>query len=304
MHRTMGRRKPMWKPNATCAISSPSPAVSVVIPTMGGASPRRRNLVRLLHGLLAHPLFQLQPASEIVINHGNRASWNARLELSQQVAACAVVCAAGGPVVAGAVVNVTQITHRDGPRAELFAASRFFAAAEARNEIVVSMDDDIMPFPSQFALLHSLVCSVRQEATLGAPPGLHGPQIRRCGVQGYGLPRAQEDQGDLFDGSLHRRPRPFPRASVSESKDSRIVLTNFAAVTRTLLRRVTSLFDPTYGVATLALRGDGEDVMFADAVRRLGGRFQAVVRHWRPERDRAAFPPSQRSSMSCGRMAT
>ena len=61
------------------------------------------------------------------------------------------------------------VRHLLGPRTELFAASRYFAAAEARNEIIVSMDDDVMSYPSQAALVEALQCSVRRELGLGWP---------------------------------------------------------------------------------------------------------------------------------------
>ena len=304
----MPKRRVRWEPNASaCILPSDGLPLSIVIPTVGGASQRRRNLARLLHTLLASPLLR-HPSSEVVINHGNQASWLDRAALTEQVAQCGTTCASGGPVVAGAVVNTSKLTHLDGPRAELFAASRFFAAAASRNEIVVSMDDDVMPFGSQLGLLGALVCSVHTELrTKGAPPGLHGSQVRHCGSGGYGLPQAQEDLGDLFDSSVvHRRARRPTRAELRQAAaaayaaaaaaattatatvtakatlpDDRVVLTNFAATTRTLMRRVTAIFDETYTDAVLALRGDGEDATFADAVRRLGGRFVAVDGHVR-----------------------
>ena len=50
----MPKRRVRWEPNATaCTLPSDGLPLSIVIPTVGGESQRRRNLARLLHTLLA-----------------------------------------------------------------------------------------------------------------------------------------------------------------------------------------------------------------------------------------------------------
>ena len=178
----------LWEPNvsATCeGLNSTGgpPPLSIVIPHMGGQ--RRSNLGHLIAFLLSQP-FMRHPSSEIVINHGCNLSWSERGSLddlsrrllaagpgrSGQKAAFAQTRKTPSSAAAAARVRAA-VTHLLGPRTELFAASRYFAAAEARNEVIVSMDDDIMPFASQADLVEALSCSVRRELLRGSPPALH-----------------------------------------------------------------------------------------------------------------------------------
>ena len=106
------------------------------------------------------------PSSEIVINHGCNRSWSERGLLDDLSRRLLTAGAARGaqeaeqkapsaqmkPTAASAAAAARvrgAVTHMLGPRTELYAASRYFAAAAARNEVLVSMDDDVMPYPSQ-----------------------------------------------------------------------------------------------------------------------------------------------------------
>jgi len=181
------------------------------------------------------------------------------------------------------------VRHLLGPRTELFAASRYFAAAEARNEIIVSMDDDVMSYPSQAALVEALQCSVRRELLRGSLPALHGSQVRFCGERGY---HDKKDRGERTSDLVGRRgPSPVHPPADAAAKDlsaphpDRIVLTNFAAISRSRLRAVTARFDETYTATMLATRGNGEDIALAKAV----ARSVIVSGHVRTVRDRKGY---------------
>ena len=136
---------------------------------------------------------------------------------------------------------------------DTFAASRFFAAAAvARFDVIVTIDDDVLPYSSQiFPLLSHLTCSVALEdgfpmynqSAMAAAPGLHGSQERYCDARGYQLADAR---------------RLTSRRKTRRRREWSIILTNFAAFSRTLARRLTSHFDELYGAMLTRARGNGE----------------------------------------------
>ena len=292
----------LWEPNASAVChglnnTEPSP-VSIVIPHMGG---RRHNNLGHLIAFLLSQRFMRHPSSEIVINHGCNLSWSERgmLDgLSRRLLTTGPGRGAQKPFAqmkqtaasAAAAARIRgAVTHMFGPRTELFAASRYFAAAEARNEVLVSMDDDVMPYPSQAALVEALQCSVRREVLRGSQPALHGSQVRFCGERGYEGRRPPDSSGDRR--SQHDLSAPHPDL---------VVLTNFAAMSRSRLRAVTARFDELYTPAMLATRGNGEDLSLAKAV----GRFVVVSGHVRTARYRkgystAAGHMAQRALLCC-----
>jgi len=154
-----------------------------------------------------------------------------------------------------------HLTHSLGPRPELFAASRFFAAARARNEVVVTLDDDILPYPSQITLVATLGCDVARELATGGrqKAAMYSPQERHCDAEGY----------SELAPKRGRRRRPA------------ILLTDFASFSRALTRRITEsgLFDARYAALMRATHGNGEDIAFSDAVRRAGGALVPMKRH-------------------------
>ena len=81
----------------------------------------------------------------------------------------------------------------------------------------------------------------------GSSPGVHGPTARYCGPTGYGTPMRVSMVGREI-----------------------IVLTNLAATSRELVGRFIKVLDQRYRPLMSQTRGDGEDIVFADAARRAG----------------------------------
>lgn len=81
----------------------------------------------------------------------------------------------------------------------------------------------------------------------GLSPGVHGPTARYCGPTGYGTPMRVSMVGREI-----------------------IVLTNLAASSRELVSRFLKVLDQHYRPLMRHTRGDGEDIVFADAARRAG----------------------------------
>ena len=112
--------------NATAPCDVRALAVSVVIPTISTPSRVSGALPPLLTALLASPTLR-HPSSEILLNHGTRASYEARGELRG-----AVTRKLGARAAWPRYCGLRQLRHIHGPRAELFAASRFFASTSRR----------------------------------------------------------------------------------------------------------------------------------------------------------------------------
>jgi|EP00900_Chrysochromulina_parva_P003837 hypothetical protein len=236
--------------NESCnALNSPNStpaAISVIVPTVGK---RSKNLWGLALMLLNSSAMSHE-ASELRISHASSASFEARNEMSAWLQKYGERSSS----LSRRLVHVDERTMD----ARIGVASRFFTALSARNEIIVQMDDDIMAYASTAQLVGLLSCSVQHELALGLPPGLHGPTTRYCGPRGYGKP--------IMDS-----PRNVQR---------NVVLTNMAAMARGLVNRVAPrLLD----LAPLLARthGNGEDLVFANAVRLLGGRFVETDGHFR-----------------------
>ena len=233
--------------------------ISVVIPTLSRADVLRYALPQLLLALLRSPELAHEH-SQIIINHGTLSSYRASAAIDVRIAE-----------LARRPVNMSKLTHSYGPRADAFSASRFFAAATvSRNEIVVTMDDDVMPYPDQIhPLLEGLACSVASEPGYPdypdgkPPPGLHGNQERYCDREGY----EQAPRTARVRARKQYRGRPLT------------LLTNYAAFSRTLARRLTAVWDAWYGALTARARGNGEDILFADGTRRLGGNLSVLQLH-------------------------
>jgi len=129
---------------------------------------------------------------------------------------------------------------------------RYLAAVHARNEVVVHVDDDAEPDAHNLNLMSRSFCSVHAETGFptysdGSPPGVYGPTARYCGPTGYGTPMRVSMVGREI-----------------------IVLTNLAATSRELVGRFIKVLDQRYRPLMSQTRGDGEDIVFADAARRAG----------------------------------
>ena len=118
-----------------------------------------------------------------------------------------------------------------------------------------------------------------------APQALHGSQVRFCGERGY-------------EG---KRPPASSDSDLAAPHPDLIVLTNFAALSRSRLRQVTArLFDERYTPTMLATRGNGEDIALAKAV----GRFVVVSGHVRTVRYKKGYSTAaahmpQRALLCC-----
>ena len=252
----------------TCLRTIP---VSVVIPTM--SSERTRWCLPWLIAELSQGPLLHNSKSEILISHGSNESFEMRDEISRRTIRelrwslarrlKVIDSHSDGVIATRKAFALSQISHLLGPSIEMYAAARYYAAAIAQNEVIISIDDDVLPYPSQMKLLLELACSVTREAgfpryaTNAPPPGLHGPQKRYCDLFGYTEP-----------------PRRRGRASVPREA---ILLTDFAAMSRTLVRRVTADFNESFGMLMRSEHGNGEDITFAHAVKRHGGNFTHVT---------------------------
>jgi len=251
----------------TCLRTIP---VSVVIPTM--SSERTRWCLPWLIAELSQGPLLHNSKSEILISHGSNESFMMRDEISRRTIRelqwslnrrlKVIDPHSDGIVATRKAFSLSQISHLLGPSVEMYAAARYYAAAIAQNEVIISIDDDVLPYPSQIKLLLELGCSVTREAGFPRyeanvpPPGLHGPQKRYCDLQGYTEPRG-------------RGRAPVPREG--------ILLTDFAAMSRTLVRRVVADFNESFGMLMRSEHGNGEDIAFAHAVKRHGGNFTYVT---------------------------
>eukprot|EP00310_Coccolithus_braarudii_P018113 CAMPEP_0183336486 /NCGR_PEP_ID=MMETSP0164_2-20130417/4446_1 /TAXON_ID=221442 /ORGANISM="Coccolithus pelagicus ssp braarudi, Strain PLY182g" /LENGTH=739 /DNA_ID=CAMNT_0025506011 /DNA_START=297 /DNA_END=2516 /DNA_ORIENTATION=+ len=275
--------------------------LSVVIPTMG--SPRRiANLARLIGYLLLSPAMR-HPKAEVVLNHGCARSYKNRHSLSklirQELPSAHLQERPGDlqNLSKSEHANVPKVTHMLGPREEMFVASRFFAMAAAHNEVVVSIDDDIMPFQSQSDLVAALHCSVRQEPGFptyyaqNASPGLYGPSIRHCTERGYRNPKGE---GELKKGS---------KSTCIDTEESLVILTNFAACSRHLASRFTEEFDAKWKDVMLRAHGNGEDLIFAIAAKAFGSRMHGVDGHVRTKGARSVDSFSKQTTHYYARRA-
>lgn len=262
---------------ATCShgpLRSPKCGLTLVMPTMG----RRQKIAELLFSLLLHPLMQ-RPTSEILLSHGSPHAWSLRDKVARDLEALyKAQSRVAGPWVVVAPTrlslvgraNLSKVRHLDGSleSARIGAAERYLAAGRAVNEVIIHVDDDVLPDGRNFQLISHMFCAVHAEpgfphyadgrssgmhgagpAAFHSVPGLHGPTTRYCGRLGYGAPSRALGDSDL------------------------ITLTNLAATPRAAVLRFLRVFDSRYRPLMALTRGDGEDIVFADAVRRAGGRM-------------------------------
>ena len=249
--------------NALISPNSTPAAISVIVPTVGK---RSKNLWGLALMLLNSSAMSHE-ASELRISHASSASFEARNEMSAWLQKHGERSSS----LSRRLVHVDERTMD----ARIGVASRFFTALSARNEIIVQMDDDIMAYASTAQLVGLLSCSVQHELALGLPPGLHGPTTRYCGPRGYGKPwlRGMSRTWSFQDGRITVTDSP-------RNVQLNVVLTNMAAMARGLVTRVAPrLLD--HAPLLARTHGNGEDLVFANAVRLLGGRFVETDGHFR-----------------------
>ena len=200
---------------AACCGSAP--AISVVIPSFA----RVHNVKRLLSALLQYPAMH-RNGSEILVAHGSRASLGARTELE---AATSAACENTGGCLQR-VRHLDLIELND----EMWVAERFYAGTLANNQVVVHLDDDLLPSRE---LLDKLALAVIREP--GFPnarkPGLYGPALRQCDGVGY---------ADPLNAGTHPGPSRALRTDV--------VLTNVAATSKLVNTRFVESFNSSWKV--------------------------------------------------------
>lgn len=160
--------------------------------------------------------------SEILVAHGSRASLDARTELE---AATSAACEETG-VCRQRVRHLDLVELND----EMWVAERFYAGTLANNQVVVHLDDDLLPSRE---LLDKLTLAVIKEP--GFPnaqrPGLYGPALRQCDGAGY---------ADPLNAGTHPGPDRALRTDV--------VLTNVAATSKLLNERFVESFNSSWKV--------------------------------------------------------
>ena len=250
---TLLRTRPRARPSTARPRSPPPPAfayvptttsaVSVVIPSYA----RPHNLPHSVAWLKQlEPMHR--PGSEILLSHGSEASYHRRAAVDSEAAAlCDAAPASPGCSARCSLrhINATSLNAR------WYTAHRFHAARQASNEVIVHLDDDIVPYAP---MLQALVDRVSLEAGFplyaapDAPPGLYGPSGlgRTCGAGGY------------------KKGGPAT------------VLTGFAATSATQNRRYVETFEAEFGPLVAWTRGNGEDLTFSFAVQRAGGARASV----------------------------
>ena len=226
--------------------------VSVVIPSFA----RPHNIRHQLRWLLSlEPLHR--QGSEVIISHGSSQSYTESDNINSARVSMRCITCSEAPL---RHLNQTSLNLR------WFTAHRFFAASAAKNDVVLHLDDDLVPGE---AMLQALIDTVALEPgfphyeAASTPPGLHGPSGmgRSCSANGY-------QRGRTGGTSV-------------------AVLTNLASSSRALNMRYIKAFED---VAPLleATRGNGEDLTFSWFARRGGGQRTANGTCDVPDRDACA----------------
>ena len=114
--------------------------VSVVIPSHA----RPHNLPHQLLWLL-----QLEPlhraGSEIIISHGSLGSWEQRDAIDRGAAEACAATTGAPPAAPGCADRPVRHVDSTARNAEHFTAHRYFAAARSANEVLLHLDDDLVP---------------------------------------------------------------------------------------------------------------------------------------------------------------
>jgi len=206
-------------------------AVSIVIPSMN----RQRLLPALLVGILKSTDFT---SLEIIIAHASEESLAAEAWISKQVASRCIQC------------DMRNISHIDMVElnSHIGCTMRHFAALQARNAIVVHLDDDLIP---STGLLSQLANRVARGGV-----ALVGPFRRKCGARGYCFAPGQPDVG-LPVGCRAR--------SRCNESDASVVLTKFAAMPYQINRWFVQKFEQgerPYRELMNLTKGNGCDLIF------------------------------------------
>ena len=278
-HRTTRRRKRRVARLRGAAVQSRLP-VSVVIASYS----RVHNLVPGVLGLL-----RLEPlrrnGSEILISHGSAHSYAHRHAVTANVSAsCAASAAAAVPTAVAACPDAaatTMLRHIDTHEldARMVTATRYHAATLARNDVLLHLDDDLVPseatlqrlidrvaaqpgFPHTGTPTAAAATAAAGTTAVGVPsaPGLYGACCfaRSCGVHGYRRRTWRMSHQRQADGDGAAADAPFPLSWAAP-------LTNMAATSKALNARYLEAFEASFGRLIRQTRGNGEDLTFAFA---------------------------------------
>ena len=139
------------------------------------------------------------------------------------------------------------------------AGMRYAAAANAANEVIFHLDDDVIP---SWARAEQLAALVRAR-----PEGIYGLDSRACDPKGYRMLRPPRHADGLVTEVVS--PRGFP-----------VMLTRCLATSRTLTRRFLRSWETDYHALLVSTAGNGDDIVFnhwAHRQRRVGRRRVPVA---------------------------
>ena len=297
--KALGRPRQEWGAAFEYEPKAKEAPVSIIIPSFA----RPSNLPFALAWLLQlEPL--RRPGSEVLVSHGSATSFAAVPTIDSELAR---LCALGPkPGCARAAASTLDneppaalafpVRHLDSTRlnAEVFAAQRYFAAANASNDVLLHLDDDLVPTEPMLQALIDRVdleaavpngAAVDGDATAGetaeaaaaaaataaqgagarvmpvaAAPGLYGPSGlgRFCGAQGY------------------RTQPQWPSEQVAGTVAGFFLPSGLTMTSAAANRRYLSRFDADFRALLAATRGNGEDLTYAYAIWERGGAAEEV----------------------------
>ena len=216
------------------------PPVSAVVPSFD----RPENLPRVIHHLLRLEPFR-RPGSEVVISHASKKSW------SQRKAIDAAVRAKLDANRRKVDKPMRLVVHRDDSahNTEAYTALRYGAASHVNNDVVLHLDDDLLPSGGLVATMAHFIAMepgfpLYENRTV---PNMYGPAVyqRVCDLAGY--------------------------STGGSGRQSQAVLTNLAASSRYLNRAYWNNFEDDYRGIIKKTKGNGEDLTFFTFLRRQGG---------------------------------
>jgi len=236
--------------------------LSVVVPSAS----RGPTLHVLLIALLQQEALRV-PGSEIIVSHATFDSLNEAPNMSPRVLAACASC------------DVRRIVHVDSVRINdaLGCAHRYVVASKhARNNVLLHLDDDLLP---KAALLQALVQSVcaepgfpeyartsRPNPFRSAPlrPSFYGTTPRLCSKDGY---RFYSRRYTLSQRGKWVLQKPY------------YVLTNVASMSRALNAEFVAVLNQSYASLMRVTGGEGCDLVFNHFARGAGSTPTALRGH-------------------------
>jgi len=228
---------------SACADNTP---LSVVVPSASRASTLHLLLAALLKlDMLRHH------ASEIIVSHANAESLAESPHMASRVAEACNECSAAKIVH----VNATSSNSRVG------CAHRYLVGTQARNDVLLHLDDDLVPNNAVMRALTQSVCGEPgfPSYPLDAPRSMfYGTTPRLCAADGY-------------------RAYPTPPSWLFTRRY--FVLTNVASMSRSLNNQFVEIFEQDYAALMHATHGEGCDLIFNDFATKRGSTPTALQKH-------------------------